>query len=111
LNYISAKEALSKIYANAAGIRRFGEPYPRIDMAGLLKEHPILGSIISLAPSARSWYLQSRTFDGPTGINSLIGKYFEDAVNAVNSGSPADKVLPTVAQGVSQVLRQYGLVK
>lgn len=80
-------------------------------MAPLLTDHPILGSIVSQAPDARSWYLQSRTFDGPTGINSLINKYFEDAVNAVNSRDTAVKVLPTVAQGVLQVLKQYGIAR
>lgn len=111
LKFISSKDALSKIYANASKQRKFGEAYPRVDMASLLTDHPILGSIISGAPNARSWYLQSRTFDGPTGINSLINKYFEDAVNAVNSGSTAESVLPTASQGVLQVLKQYGIAR
>ena len=68
-----------------------------------------MGSIVTQAPDAQSWYLVSRTFDGATGINSQIGKYFEDAVNAVNTGTPAEKALETVASGVSQVLSQYGL--
>ncbi|MEK7061033.1 MAG: extracellular solute-binding protein [Patescibacteria group bacterium] len=111
LKFVSSKDALSKIYANSIKQRSFGEAYPRIDMAPLLTDHPILGSIVSQAPDARSWYLQSRTFDGPTGINSLINKYFEDAVNAVNSRDTAVKVLPTVAQGVLQVLKQYGIAR
>lgn len=111
LKFISSKDSLSKLYANASKQRKFGEAYPRVDMGSLLADHPILGSIISQAPNARSWYLQSRTFDGPTGINSLINKYFEDAVNAVNSRDTAAKVLPTVAQGVLQVLKQYGIAR
>ncbi|PIP57044.1 hypothetical protein COX04_01625 [Candidatus Woesebacteria bacterium CG22_combo_CG10-13_8_21_14_all_45_10] len=111
LKFISSQDSLAKLYANAAKQRTFGEPYPRVDMAGLLNSHPVLGSIVSKAPNARSWYLQSRTFDGPTGINSLINKYFEDAINAVNSGTAADKALETAAQGVAQVLRQYGVTK
>ena len=111
LKFISSRDSLSKLYANASKQRKFGEAYPRVDMASLLTDHPVLGSIISQAPNARSWFLQSRTFDGPTGINSLINKYFEDAVNAVNSRETAAKVLPTVAQGVSQVLKQYGIAR
>ena len=111
LKFISSKDSLTKIFANSSKQRSFGEAYPRMDMAQLLTDHPVLGSIISQAPNARSWYLQSRTFDGPTGINSLINKYFEDAVNAVNSGSSAENVLPTVAQGVLQVLKQYGIAR
>jgi len=111
LKFLSSQDSLAKMYANAAKQRAFGEPYPRADMAGLINNHPVLGSIITKAPSARSWYLQSRTFDGPTGINSLIDKYFEDAVNAVAAGGDAGKVLETAAQGVTQVLRQYGAAK
>ncbi|MCX6705888.1 MAG: extracellular solute-binding protein [Candidatus Woesebacteria bacterium] len=111
LKFISSRDSLSKLYANSSKQRKFGEVYPRVDMASLLTDHPILGSIVSQAPNARSWYLQSRTFDGPTGINSLINKYFEDAVNAVNARSTAVKVLPTVAQGVSQILKQYGIAR
>ncbi len=109
LKYISSRDSLAKLYANASRQRSFGEAYPRVDMASLLTDHPILGSIISQAPNARSWFLQSRTYDGPTGINSLINKYFEDAVNAVNARNTAEKVLPTVAQGVLQILKQYGV--
>ena len=80
-------------------------------MANLLKDHPIAGSIITQAPGAQSWYLDSRTFDGPTGINSQLANYFGDAINAVATGkTTADKALPIVAQGVSQVLSQYRLI-
>lgn len=109
LQFLSSKESLEKMYQNAAQQRLFGEPYPRVDMASLLATDPILGPLISQAPNSESWYLSSRTFDGPTGINSQIIKYFEDAVNAVNSGTTADKALVPVAEGVNQVLTQYGL--
>lgn len=111
LKFLSTKESLEKLYQNEAAIRAFGEPYPRVDMSNLLASDPILGAVVSSASSAESWYLQSRTFDGPTGINSQINKYFEDAVNAVNSGTPAQKALETVASGVSQVLNQYGVTR
>lgn len=110
LEFLSRKETLEKFYSNAANLRGFGEAYPRLEMKDLLTSHPFLGPIITEAPDAESWYLASRTFDGPTGINSQIGKYFEDAVNAVNSGTSADKALAPVAQGVAQVLSQYGLI-
>jgi len=109
LKFLSSSESLQKIYENASKTRLFGEPYPRVEMASLLTQDPIVGSIVTQAPDAQSWYLAARTFDGATGINSQIGKYFEDAVNAVNSGIPAAKALETVASGVSQVLSQYGL--
>ena len=110
LRYLSQSATLEKLYAEASTVRGFGEPYPRVDMADLLTNHPVLGSIINLAPSAKSWYLHSRTYDGPTGINSQLSTYFEDAVNSVISSSGAFNVksaLETAALGVNQVLSQY----
>ena len=111
LNFLSSQSSLSKLYQNESKIRSFGEPYPRTDMASLLTNHPIAGSVISQAPGATSWYLNSRTFDGPTGINSQMITYFSDAVNAVANGKTTPtKALETVAQGVKQVLTRYKLV-
>lgn len=110
LKFLSSKDSLEKLYQNAAKVRSFGEAYPRVDMASLLSTDPVLGTIVSEAPNAQSWYLYARTWDGPTGINSLINKYFEDAVNSVNQGNDAAKALTTVSSGVTQVLTQYGLL-
>lgn len=110
LNFLSSPDSLQKLYLNQSAVRSFGEPYPRTDMAQLLSDHPIIGSVVNQASGARSWYLASRTFDGATGINTQISNYFRDAVNAVADGNDsADEVLTTVSQGVSQVLSQYGI--
>lgn len=112
LKYLSQTDTLQKLYANESKVRNFGEPYPRVDMANLLNNHPTVGSIISQAPGAESWYLASRTFDGPTGINSQLANYFGDAINAVASGkTTATQALETASQGVRQVLTQYRLIK
>ena len=110
LKFLSTKESLQKLYQNASKVRLFGEPYPRVDMANLLANDPIVGVIISDAPNAQSWYLHSRTWDGPTGINTLLSKYFEDGVTAVNGGETSKDALETVSAGVHQVLTQYGLM-
>lgn len=109
LKFMSRKETLEKLYTNASKVRLFGEPYPRADMADLLSSHPLVGAIIAQAPNATSWYLAARTFDGPTGINSQINKYYEDAVNAVNDGVDSAKALETTAKGVAQILAQFGV--
>lgn len=109
LKFMSEKETLEKFYNNSSKQRMFGEPYPRTDMEAVLSSHPIIGSTVSQAKYAQSWYLQSRTWDGPTGINTQINKYFEDAINGVNQGKQTEKVLETVASGVQQVLSQYGI--
>lgn len=111
LKFLSSRESLEKLYANASRLRLFGEPYPRVDMRELLADHPIIGSVISEATSAKSWYLAERTFDGPTGINSQLKGYFGDVISTVNSGKPAKGALETLSSGVSQVLTQYGLTR
>ncbi len=111
LKFMTTQENLQKFYTNATKLRTFGEPYPRPDMNGLLIDHPILGSIIQQAPGAQSWYLASRTFDGPTGINTQLANYFGDAVNTlVDNKDTVDKAMETVAAGVQQVLTQYRLI-
>lgn len=109
LKYLSTKESLEKLYNQASKTRMFGEPYPKQEMEILLKDHPIIGTTVGGAKTAQTWFLQSRTWDGPTGINSQINKYFEDAVNLVNIGKEAKVALEPVAQGVIQVLSQYGI--
>jgi multiple sugar transport system substrate-binding protein len=110
LKFLSTKASLEKLYQAASQIRSFGEPYPRTDMKSLLMNDSVVGAFLSQASGAKSWYLASRTFDGSTGINSQINKYFENAVNSVNQGTKAAKALETAAAGVTQVLTQYGLI-
>ncbi len=111
LKFISSRESLEKMYKQASLYRGFGEPYPKVEMGNMLLEDPIVGSVVKMAPYARSWYLASRTFDGPTGINSQIGKYFEDAINAVNANEDIKDAIETLILGIKQVLVQYGLSK
>lgn len=111
LKFLTTQDSLQKFYESATKVRTFGEPYPRQDMASILKDHPILGSIIKQAPGAQSWYLASRTFDGPTGINTQLSNYFGDAINTlVENKDTAEKAMQTVAAGVLQVLGQYRLI-
>ena len=109
LKFLSEKSSQQKLYANSAKSRLFGPIYARTDMADLIKNDPFTGAFVLQAPSASSWYLASRTFDGPTGINSKISTYFKNAINAiVLERQDPERVLPTVAQGVIQVLGDYG---
>jgi multiple sugar transport system substrate-binding protein len=110
LKFLSTDDSLQKLYKNASAVRLFGEPYPKVSMASTISTDTYIGPLISQAPYAKSWYLDSMTWDGPTGINSLMSKYFEDAINAVNSGTTANAALTTAAAGVTQVLQQYNLI-
>ena len=107
VKFLSSKETLEKLYAQATKERPIGEPYARTDMKDLLKDDPYVGAYILQAPAARSWYLSSATHDN--GINDRIIKYMEDAVNAVNEKADPQRSLDTASQGISQILSQYGV--
>jgi len=107
LKFLSQKESLRRLYAEASKTRLFGEPHSRQDMAESLVNEEYVGPYIQGAKTAKSWYLCSRTFDN--GINDKIIKYLEDAVNAVNQGTPAKEALETANRGISDILSQFGI--
>jgi len=107
LKFLSSPQTLEKLYQTQSNLRLFGEIYPRKEMAEKLKTNPLVAPFVNQAASAKTWYLCSFTYDN--GINDRMIKYFEDAVNAVNSGKTAKEALQTVGQGVSQLLSQYGI--
>ena len=109
VKFISSRESLEKIYQNATKVRGMGSAYPYVDMAGKLTDSLILGPLVADAPNAQMWYLSSRTFDGTTGINSQISKYFEDGLNSIAGSGDVKGALETVAAGVAQVKTQYGI--
>ncbi len=109
VKFISSRESLEKLYQNASQVRGMGSAYPYVDMAGKLVDQPILGPLVADAPNAKMWYLVSRTFDGTTGINSQISKYFEDGINSIAGSGDTKGALETVAAGVTQVKTQYGI--
>lgn len=107
LEFMARKETLQKLYDNAASTRLFGELYPRVEMAPMLANDKYAGAYIRQAPDAKSWYMSSRTFDN--GVNDEIIKYYQDAVNGLNTGKRIEEVLPILTQGINQVLQKYGL--
>jgi multiple sugar transport system substrate-binding protein len=109
LKFLVKKENLQKIYEAQAKTRQFGEPPSRIDMADQFRNTPIVSDVLASANKADSWYLISSAWDGASGINTRIAKYFSDAVNAVNEGGNSEESLKTVEQGISQILSQYGI--
>ena len=106
---MAQKNNLVELYTQASQVRAFGEIYPRQDLAETIKSDPIVGSFVTQAKTAQSWYLASLTHDN--GLNDRIIKYYQDAVNAVNQGTPITQSLATAAQGITQVLSQYGLAR
>ncbi len=107
LSFLNQKEVLRDLYAAASKERLFGEMFARTDMADQLKTDPYMSGFLSQATDAKTWFLNSRTFDN--GPNDKIIKYYEDALNAVDSNETLDKALETAEQGIAQIVTQYKL--
>lgn len=107
LQFLSSKETLRQFYTRASQERLFGEPFSRVDLADQLLSDPYVGAYISTAPQAQTWFLNDRTFDN--GLNDRIIKYYEDAINAVNEGTPPAQALETTEQGINQIFSQFNL--
>ena len=106
IKFLQKDESLIKLYSESAKSpgRFFGEPYPKVSMAAKLAADPIVGAFISDAPYMRSFSMASRTFDN--GLNDQIIKAYEDAINAILRGTPAQNVLETTAKNISNILNR-----
>jgi multiple sugar transport system substrate-binding protein len=105
LKYLTSKETMVALYTEVTKdpTRPFGEPYSRIDLAQTIINDPYVGAYVRQAQTAQSFFLASKTYDN--GINDLMIKYLEDAVNSLNKGVSVDAALQTAAQGFTQVLK------
>ncbi|OGM20298.1 hypothetical protein A2955_03790 [Candidatus Woesebacteria bacterium RIFCSPLOWO2_01_FULL_37_19] len=106
LKFLTTKESLAKLNQNYKQRTKSDRVSPRIDMSQLYINDKIVGSIVSLASSAKSWYLADNTNDGPQGLNSQLGAIYADILN-IESGkyaSPKD-----AAEDISKVLSQYDI--
>ena len=107
LNFLSSKEIQQELYNSQSQIRSFGEIYSRVDLANDLAGDELVSPFLEDATAASGWYLSSYTHDN--GLNDLLIKYYQDAINAVLGGDSVEDALETVVQGTSQTLRQYGV--
>jgi len=107
LKYLSSAEVQKKMHSDQSSVRPFGEIYSRVDLRDELASDPIMGAYVRDASTARGWPMSSYTHDD--GLNDQIIKYYEEAITSINQGKSVDDVMPTLEQGVNQVLRQYGL--
>lgn len=104
LKFMSSREALEEINRNMASLETFARVYPRAEMNISLREDSVLGSVVHLAPEAKSWYLADNTNDGPTGINTQINQLYQKAVEAGGSIG-----LDELSSGIAGVLNKYGI--
>jgi len=104
LKYLTEREQQEKIFNLTAQIANFGNIYARSDMADLLQQSPYLAGISSQAKNVKTWYLAARTFDGQTGLNTLLQTEYKTAVDfgSFNQNSLNNILL---------ILSKYGLAQ
>jgi ABC-type glycerol-3-phosphate transport system substrate-binding protein len=85
----------------------FEKIYPKKTMSVLQKEDKVFGAALIHAGSAASWYLADKTFDGKTGINSLIGDIYKELIESAIGGKDVEKSVLGMDKRISTVLANY----
>lgn len=78
-----------------------GKPYPKVSLADKLLTDPYVSAYIIDAPYMRSFPMASKTSDN--SLNDQTIKAYEDAVNEVLHGSPAQSALSTTAKNITNI--------
>ncbi len=109
LKYLSEREQLIKMYETQSQVRLFGNPYPRKDMADLLKDNAYIAPVIQQAQDDVyvSLPLADRTYDD--GMNEEILQYLQNAINSTAEGVDYGAALNAAHQGIQKVLERYEL--
>ena len=105
IQFLSERETSIKFFTESSKTRPIGEPYARMDLADSLRDNPLAYPFVMQAPNAVSSFFASDTYD--EGLNDEMNQYLENAVNSFGSFS-ADTAAEGLANGVSEVLKQYG---
>ncbi len=108
LEYLSKPETMQKLYELQTRTRLFGILYPRRSMAPLLSSNELISPFISQADDAQSTGFSSDTYDGETGINTLLNVYLGNAIRSINNSTSIQSAVDTLGEGVRQVLDRYG---
>lgn len=106
LAFLSKKETMQKLFSEEAKTRLFGELYPRVDLAFLLKDNNLVYPFVSQGMGATSSFFASDTYDN--GINEQMNGYLGNAVRSVLSGTSSETAVETLTKGVAQIHGQYG---
>jgi len=105
LKFLSSKDSLLKLSSNLEKYELVPKAFPRPEMNASLREHPIVGSVVLLAPFAKTFYLHGNLFDGEKGINTQINNLYKKALSSSGFG------LKDLGGSIIQVLASFGVRK
>lgn len=102
LKYLSSQESLQRLNQERRGRGLLEKAYPRPDMSILQKDDKILGSVLLLAPDAKSWFLADETYDGPTGINSQLSQIYKEIVASKGEKQAMEELVGKITEVLSK---------
>lgn len=108
LEYLSKPAVMQKMYELQARTRLFGILYARKSMASLLSSNELVYPFVAQGDDAQSTGFSSDTYDGDTGINTILNVYLGNAVRSINNNTSVSSAVDTLGAGVTQVLSKYG---
>ncbi len=106
VKFLAQKDVMQKLFTEEAKTRLFGELYPRIDQAVLLKDNSLIYPFVSQGTDATSSFFASDTYNN--AFNEPLNGYLGNAVRAALSGTSSQTAIETFTKGVAQVLGRYG---
>lgn len=111
LKYLSQEDSLIKMHDRSVELGIQPMIYPRISMRDKLINDRVLGSIVAQAPFALSWYLADKTYDGTSGINSVVNSAYKKVVDSASAGKGAkpDAFFKALVQELRKGLMTYNV--
>lgn len=108
VKFLGEPESLRTVYEKESEIFGFGRAYPRKEMAREQTTHPYLAAYLSQANSAKSWFLNSDTYDG--GLNDEVVAEFKKTLAKIENGSDTSGSLKKLTVELSPILKKYGVI-
>lgn len=78
IEYLSEPAQLKTMYQNSSSIRLFGQPYPRVDMAGDMSTNKYVNPVLQMAPTMDAWKM---------GDQAYVEESLKTAINSVAEGA------------------------
>lgn len=108
VKFLSEVDSLRTVYKMETEMKGFGRAYPRVDMAKEQTTNPYLAAYLTQAPYAKSWLLNSDTYDN--GLNDNVVAEFKKALAKIENGGTTGEVLKKLNSDLNPILKKYGVV-
>lgn len=109
LQFLSSDDNLKKLNDLRSQNGKPSLAYPKISMASIQKDDPVLGAVVSQGPTFKTWYLNSDT--GDAGLNDEMVKVYKDLIDGASKSSDYQTLLQTAYSQIYQLFVKYQLTQ